>query len=96
MVLTESELKHQICAAHCDDKTLEELTLKFKHHIKSQRRCDAIKSVQDLINILERRAVLDVETLREISNHVHCSLNSNILQNCVNLNLSEREDRKLF
>lgn len=94
MAITDCELKHLIFATHCDEKQLNNLILKFKSHIKSQRRCDSIKNVQDLIRILERRAILDIEILRDIVEYLNCTPKRNAPQSCATQNLSEREDRK--
>lgn len=94
MMINDCELKRQIAGAQYNEKQLKHLVLTFKSHIKSQRRTDSIKSVPDLIGILERRDVLDLKMLQDIAAYLHYAPKCKPPQNCPRPNITEREDGK--
>lgn len=76
-MLEYEHIKHNVSQIPCDNPTLHLLVTAFKKEICSQRRCDSIKNVSDLIRILERRDVLNVhnqepfEDIRRLTGHNH-------------------------
>lgn len=70
-------IKSSISEIPCDNSTLKLLVTAFKKEICSQRRCESIKNIGDLIRILERRDVLNAnkqepfEEISRITGHNH-------------------------
>lgn len=84
------EVKCRILNAECQDEQLKYLVFKFKDDIKSQRRCDSIQNTADLITILERRDVLDDQSLCYIAEFLNCAIETQTNQQIPSTICTER------